>query len=76
MMRKKVVFTRDPACAPFFFQGYSQNLIFNHIENLENLDPVQYGKSMDTGAIQYEALWTCLFQGSSFNKQTVNVYIF
>ena len=48
----------------------------NHIENLENLDPVQYGKSMDTGAIQYEALWTCLFQGSSFNKQTVNVYIF
>jgi hypothetical protein len=28
MMREKVVFTRDPARASFFFQGYSQNPIF------------------------------------------------
>jgi hypothetical protein len=30
MMRKKMAFTRDPgrACVLFFFQGYSQNLIF------------------------------------------------
>jgi hypothetical protein len=29
MMRKKVVFTRNPTCAPFFPPGYSQNPIFN-----------------------------------------------
>ena len=28
MMRKKVVFTRNPGRASFFFEGYSQNPIF------------------------------------------------
>jgi hypothetical protein len=31
---------------------------------------------MDTGAIQYEALWTYLFQGSSFNNHTVDIIYF
>ena len=40
MMRKKVVFTRNPACAPFFFRGYSQNPIFK--KGVESVDVYKY----------------------------------
>ena len=47
MMRKKVVFTRNPACAPFFPQGYSQNLIFKKYNSKGQPPVIWYMKQKD-----------------------------
>ena len=43
---------------------------------LENLGTRQFDGFMDTVPYNTRLLWTCLFQVSSFNKWTVDVYVF